>query len=212
VHIIGTKYTDYFTDGTTVIAYPGDPKIDGNLDKPDAPIPSQPGMTWVHTTGGYLYDTPSGDLELNDYAQQADGSYIGRLPASTYTDATSSVALPDRFATAGSETEIKADISQAIATATPGAPASDASASAVAPATSNTAATTTSSSSPTPTVLGTSTAPATTASSSPSAQSPAITTPSTTPAASSTSVGQDASASTATPTTPPIVAATSTGA
>jgi hypothetical protein len=27
VHIIGTKYVDYFTDGTTVTAYPGDPEI-----------------------------------------------------------------------------------------------------------------------------------------------------------------------------------------
>src|SRR5258708_6522964 len=28
VHIIGTQYTDYFTDGTTVTAFPGDPTID----------------------------------------------------------------------------------------------------------------------------------------------------------------------------------------
>src|SRR5215470_20263968 len=55
VHIIGTKYIDYFTDGSTTIAVPGDPNIDGNLDKPDAPIPMHTGMTWVHTIGGNLY-------------------------------------------------------------------------------------------------------------------------------------------------------------
>jgi hypothetical protein len=39
------------------------------------------------------YDTPSGDLEVGDYAQEADGSYISNLPAYTYTDATSSVPI-----------------------------------------------------------------------------------------------------------------------
>src|SRR5262249_40888002 len=33
VHIIGTKYTDYFTNGTTETSYPGDPTIDANLGK-----------------------------------------------------------------------------------------------------------------------------------------------------------------------------------
>lgn len=70
IHIIGTKYIDYFTDGTTTVSFPGDPAIDGNLDKPNAPIPTHAGLTWDHTTGGYLYDTPSGDLELGDYAVQ----------------------------------------------------------------------------------------------------------------------------------------------
>src|ERR1700719_1296709 len=32
VHIIGTKYIDYFTDGSTTITVPGDQNIDGNLD------------------------------------------------------------------------------------------------------------------------------------------------------------------------------------
>src|SRR5262249_52829354 len=40
VHIIGTKYVDYFTDGSTTIAVPGDANIDGNLDKPNAAIPT----------------------------------------------------------------------------------------------------------------------------------------------------------------------------
>jgi hypothetical protein len=52
VHIIGTKYVDYFTDGTTVTAYPGDPEIDAHLAEKDAPIPMHEGLTWVHTTGG----------------------------------------------------------------------------------------------------------------------------------------------------------------
>jgi hypothetical protein len=58
VHIVGTKYTDYFTDGTTTVSFPGDPAIDGNLDKPNAPIPTHEGLTWMHTTGGYLCTTP----------------------------------------------------------------------------------------------------------------------------------------------------------
>src|SRR5215471_10894359 len=80
VHINGTKYIDYFTDGSTTIAVPGDPNIDGNLDKPNAPIPTRAGMTWSHTTGDNRYDTPSGDLELGDYAVQPDGSYIQHSP------------------------------------------------------------------------------------------------------------------------------------
>jgi len=98
VHIIGTKYTDYFTDGSTTIAVPGDQKIDGNPDKPDAPIPTHAGMTWVHTTGENLYDTPSGDLEVGDYALQADGTYIQHaLPfvSSTSTPAQLSATTTD---------------------------------------------------------------------------------------------------------------------
>src|SRR5215831_4636351 len=80
VHIIGTKYVDYFTDGSTTIAVPGDPTVDGNLDKPNASTPTHAGMTWVHTTGQHLYDTPSGDLEIGDYAAQADSSYVQHAP------------------------------------------------------------------------------------------------------------------------------------
>src|SRR6266436_6082302 len=93
VHIIGTKCTDYFTDGTTVTAYPGDPAIDSNFDKPNAPIPTHQGLTWGHTTGGYLYDTPGGDLEVGDYAVQPSGNYIAKAPpfvSSTSTAPTSS--------------------------------------------------------------------------------------------------------------------------
>jgi hypothetical protein len=36
---------------------------------------------------------PSGGLEVGDYAQEADGSYISNIPAYTYTDATSSVLI-----------------------------------------------------------------------------------------------------------------------
>src|SRR6266436_3165407 len=80
VHIIGTKYVDYFTDGSTTIAVPGDPNIDSHFNVPDAPIPTHEGMTWVHTTGQHLYDTPSGDLEVGEYAVQADNSYIENAP------------------------------------------------------------------------------------------------------------------------------------
>ena len=40
VHVIVTKYTDYFTDGTTTIAVPGDPDIDSHFNVPNAPIPT----------------------------------------------------------------------------------------------------------------------------------------------------------------------------
>jgi hypothetical protein len=80
VHIVGTRYIDYFTDGTTVTAYPGDPKIDSNFDKPNAPIPTHGGLTWDHTVGQHLYDTPSGDLDVGDYAVQSNGTYITNAP------------------------------------------------------------------------------------------------------------------------------------
>jgi hypothetical protein len=92
VHIVGTKYTDYFTDGTTTTSYPGDPAIDDNLNKPDAPIPSHGGLTWVHTTGGYLYDTPSGDLDVGDYALQPNGTSIQNAPP--FVSSTSTPAAP----------------------------------------------------------------------------------------------------------------------
>jgi hypothetical protein len=98
VHITGTKYIDYFTDGTKTYSFPGDPAIDGKLNQPNAPIPSHGGLTWVSTSGMEAYDTPSGDLEAGDYAQEADGSYISNTPAHTYTDATSSVAIPAHIA------------------------------------------------------------------------------------------------------------------
>jgi hypothetical protein len=102
VHIIGTKYTDYFTDGTTVTAYPGDSAIDSNFDMPDAPIPTHEGLTWVHSTGNDLYDTASGDLEVGQYALESNGSYISNAPpfiSSTSTPAvlgesTSAAASP----------------------------------------------------------------------------------------------------------------------
>jgi hypothetical protein len=92
VHVIGTKYTDYFSDGTSVTSYPGDPEVDGNLNKRDAPIPTHAGLSWVHTSSTYLYDTPSGDLDIGDYAVQPDGSYIESAPpfvSSTSTPAQS---------------------------------------------------------------------------------------------------------------------------
>jgi hypothetical protein len=91
VHIIGTKYIDYFTDGTTVTEYPGDPTMDSNFDKPDAPIPTHEGLAWVHTIGRNLYDTPSGDLEVGQYALQSTGTYI--VNALPFVSSTSTPAL-----------------------------------------------------------------------------------------------------------------------
>jgi hypothetical protein len=99
--IVGTKYTDYFTDGTTTVSFAGNPAIDGNLNKPNAKIPSHEGLTWVHTTGGYLYDTPSGDLEIGDYALQPSGPYIQNAPpfvSSTSTPATTASSTNDTAA------------------------------------------------------------------------------------------------------------------
>jgi hypothetical protein len=107
VHIIGTKYTDYFTDGTTNSSYPGDPNIDAHLAEKDAPLPTHEGLTWVHTTGAYLYDTPSGDLEIGDYAVQPSGSYIENPPpfvSSTSTPSTAdSSSTPQTGASATSD-------------------------------------------------------------------------------------------------------------
>jgi hypothetical protein len=98
VHTAGTKYVDYCTDGKKETAYPGDPSIDAHFDVPDAPTPHCPdGQTWDHTSGMPAYDTQSGDLEVNQYAQQADGTYVVRYPAMTYTDATSTKQWPDRI-------------------------------------------------------------------------------------------------------------------
>ena len=99
VHVVGSKYVDYFTDGTKTYSFPGNPDIDSNLNKPNAPIPSHAGLTWVSTSGMEAYDTSSGDLEVGDYAQESDGSYITNVPASTYTDATSSVPIAAHIAT-----------------------------------------------------------------------------------------------------------------
>ena len=99
VHVVGSKYIDYFTDGKKTYSFPGNPDIDSNLNKPNAPIPSHAGLTWVSTSGMEAYDTPSGDLESADYAQESDGSFITNVPAYTYTDATSSVPIAAHTAT-----------------------------------------------------------------------------------------------------------------
>jgi hypothetical protein len=110
VHVVGTKYIDYFTDGTKTYSFPGNPDIDSNLNKPNAPIPTHGDLQWVSTSGMEGYDTPSGDLESGDYAQEADGSYITNVPAYTYTDATSSVPIAAHIAT--SKTDPTAATSQ----------------------------------------------------------------------------------------------------
>jgi hypothetical protein len=99
VHVVGTKYVDYFTDGTKTYSFPGNLDIDANLNKPNAPIPTHGNLKWVSTSGMEAYDTPSSDLEVGDYAQEADGSYVSNVPAYTYTDATSSVPIAAHIAT-----------------------------------------------------------------------------------------------------------------
>ena len=54
---------------------PAIPKSTPISNKPNAPIPSHAGLTWVSTSGMDAYDTPSGDLQIGDYAQEADGSH-----------------------------------------------------------------------------------------------------------------------------------------
>ena len=76
VHVVGSKYVDFFTDGTTIFSFPGDPSIDANLNKPNASIPTHAGLTWVSSKGMEAYDTASGDLEPGAYAQESDGSFI----------------------------------------------------------------------------------------------------------------------------------------
>ena len=110
VHVVGTKYIDYFTDGTKSYSFPGNPDINSNLNKPNAPIPTHGSLTWVSTSGMEAYDTPSGDLESGDYAQESDTSYISNVTAYTYTVATSSVPIAAHIAT--SKTDPTAATSQ----------------------------------------------------------------------------------------------------
>ena len=79
--------------------------MDSNLNKPNAPIPTHGSLTWVSTSGMDAYDTPTGDLESADYAQESDGSYISNIPAYTYTDATSSVPIAAHIAASKIDTD-----------------------------------------------------------------------------------------------------------
>ena len=56
------------------------------------------------------YDTSSGDLEVGDYAQEADGSFISNVPAYTYTDATSSVPIATHVAFSKTDPALAAPI------------------------------------------------------------------------------------------------------
>jgi hypothetical protein len=117
VHIIGTKYIDYFTDGTTTVSFPGDPDIDSHFSEPDAPIPTHEGLTWVNTTGQPLYDTASGDLEVGQYAVQSKGSYIQKnfpFVSSTSTPDTIEAAstegtTTEQSASGGTDTSVTED-------------------------------------------------------------------------------------------------------
>jgi hypothetical protein len=113
VHIIGTKYIDYFTDGINTYTFPGDPQIHAHFAEKDAPIPKHDGLTWVHSTGQYLYDTPSGDLEVGQYALQPNGTYIQKgLP---FVSATSS-PLSSGSSTAAPDTEVATSTDEASST------------------------------------------------------------------------------------------------
>ena len=96
VRVVGKKYIDYFIDGGKTVAFPGDPAISANLDKPDAPIPTHGNLVWDHTISVDEYDTTTGDLGINEYAVLPDGTYRVHLAASLYKDATSTAQLPDR--------------------------------------------------------------------------------------------------------------------
>src|SRR5262249_31797592 len=107
VHIIGTKYIDYFTDDTGEHSFPGDSAIDAHLSEKDGPTPTHQGMTWEHTTGQNLYDTTSGDLEVGDYAVQPNGAYIANpfpFVSSTSTPAQTSDNPPSSTATTSEST------------------------------------------------------------------------------------------------------------
>src|SRR6516164_9212685 len=110
VHVVGTKYIDYFTDGAKTYSFLGNPDIDSNLNKPNAPIPTHGNLAWVSTSGMEAYNTASGDLEEGTYAQEADGSYIYNTPAYTYTDATSSVPIAAHIAASKTDPTVAAPV------------------------------------------------------------------------------------------------------
>lgn len=97
VRIIGTKYTDYFTDGSKLVELPGDPNIHANIAKANAPVPTREGLTWDHSVGTHLYDTQSGDLEIGTFALQPNGTYIAYVATTTIENATSTPFLPARI-------------------------------------------------------------------------------------------------------------------
>ena len=97
VTVVGTKYIDYFTDGSIEYSFPSDTTIVANFDKPDSAIPSHGDLKWTGTRGYVAYDTPSGDLEEGQYAQQANGSFVVHYPAMKYTSATSTAQYPSKI-------------------------------------------------------------------------------------------------------------------
>jgi hypothetical protein len=76
------------SDGTNTYAFPGEPEIHAHIAEKDAAIPIHQGLAWLHSIGQYLYDTPSGDLEVGQYALQANGRYIEKR--TPFVSATSS--------------------------------------------------------------------------------------------------------------------------
>lgn len=120
VHVIGTKYIDYFTDGTNTYTFPGDPEVHAHIAERDAAIPTHEGLTWVHSVGRPLYDTPSGDLEVGQYVIQTDGSIIAKYPpfqSSTSTPA--AVTAPTAESSSTPENTDASNTAQETSTASP---------------------------------------------------------------------------------------------
>jgi hypothetical protein len=83
------------------------PEIDAHFNVPDAPTPKCPeGMTWDHTSG--MDDTPSGDLEVGQYAQLCDGTYIAHYLSMRYTSATSTSDWPARISVVSGDVSVLA--------------------------------------------------------------------------------------------------------
>jgi hypothetical protein len=99
------KYIDYFTDGTTITSYPGDPEIHAHIAEKDAPIPTHEGLIWAHSTGRPLYDTPSGDLEEGQYAIEPRGTIIAKYPAFQSSTSTPATASPSSTETTPSPSD-----------------------------------------------------------------------------------------------------------
>ncbi len=91
VHIIGTQYLDIFDDGTevqsTAAAYHA-------LALPHPVNPKKAGANWVVSVERPLYDTPSGNLDDNEYAVDRWGQAIVKMGGDQVIllDSTSSIS------------------------------------------------------------------------------------------------------------------------
>ena len=116
VYVIGMQYTDVFTDGSKTYEFPGDPEIHAHIAEKNAPIPTHEGMTWVHSTGRYLYDTASGELEEGQYAVMRNGSIEAKYPP--FVSSTSTVPVADSPEPAPAENDDTEPVGSATSTDT----------------------------------------------------------------------------------------------